>query len=361
MTQLERHSISLFKFLLGFYPKSVRNEFSEEMRDVFSARCHTAAQHSILALLNVVLKEIVDFPGVLIELHLHQLRASMIERSRLLIAYTSANHNSREAVMLKDTFEAVSRKKAITGALPLLLLGMGITFAALIRTDVWYNLPKWQLYLSAGVALTFGVIVGVGGIIAFAKGIPTWGLTWVGCTLMGATLFVQVFVSEGLEEGWLSLSPTLELILALIFFIAGFLLLIFIANRGWAQGGLFTIAVAATLGLSLFQSLTAAPFNRDDLAILAGPLSLLMCILIYFYLREPGGKRIVILVTVALTNLAIVWIASSAWESWFENRGAASPLLPLLIIVSGLLVSGPLFALVLEPIKRMTGWSRPSD
>jgi hypothetical protein len=80
----------------------------------------------------------------------------------------------------------------------------------------------------------------------------------------------------------------------------------------------------------------------------------------YIYLREPGLKRIIILGSVALTNIAIVWIASNAWESWFENRGVASPLVPLVVIVSGLLVSGPLSALILDPLSRIMGWSRPS-
>ena len=114
------------------------------------------------------------------------------------------------------------------------------------------------------------------------------------------------------------------------FFFTGLVLLFLIAWRGLPQAGLFTIAVACTMGLSLFQSLTAAPFNRDDIALFAGPLGLIFGILIYVYIIQSGIVRIVIIAGVGLVNTMVALIATNTWSSWLDNRGAPSPLLPLL-------------------------------
>ena len=148
MSVLERRCISLFNLLLKLYPLSIRRGFSEEMREVFSERCRAAAQSSMLDLLGVLLKEIFDFPGVLLGAYLEQVRASMTKHQKQFSGHPLVNPDRGEATMIKDTLEPSALNQAVAGALPPLLLGLGITFAALVRTDVWYRLPPWQLYLS---------------------------------------------------------------------------------------------------------------------------------------------------------------------------------------------------------------------
>ena len=58
---------------------------------------------------------------------------------------------------------AMDKRQVVLAALPPALLGLGIMAAALIRTDVWYRLPTWQLYLSMAVVLIPGIVVSVGG------------------------------------------------------------------------------------------------------------------------------------------------------------------------------------------------------
>lgn len=350
----------VFSLLLRFYPHAIREEFAEEMRVVFLERCQEEA-NSAWGGLMVLLHEVMDFPKALFNAHQDVIRARLkhLIHSRSM-RFTPLSGLHREGSMTpREAFEIEGRRQTVLSALPPSVLGLGVMLAALIRTDVWYRLPTWQIYLSVSVVLIAGAVVGIGGLIALVRRLPEWGLTWVGSAFMGAVLTLQVTLGEGVDEGWLTLSPIMETILGLTFFLLGFLLLLWIANRGWSRTGLFTIAVAATMGLSLFQSLTAAPFNRDDIALMAGPLGLIFSLLIYLYVTQPARTRIAILVGVGLTNAGVVFIAANAWGSWLENQGTPSPLFPLLVIVTGLLLSGPLSALILDPIKRLLGGNRP--
>lgn len=262
-------------------------------------------------------------------------------------------------VISKNRPLTMGKRQVLLAALPPLLLGLGIMISSLIRTDVWYRLPTWQLYLSVVVVMIPGIVVSLGGLRAIQKRLPDWGLTWVGTAFMGFTLFTQVFVSEGTQEGWLAITPAIELVLGITFLLTGLTLLTIIARRGWSQAGLFTIAVASTMGLSLFQSMTAAPFNRDDIALFAGPLGLIFGSLIYLYIRQSALTRIVIIAGVGFINTAVALIASNAWGSWLENRGAPSPLVPLLIILTGLLLSGPVTGLLMRWIGKLREGGNP--
>jgi hypothetical protein len=362
MSPLQRSISACYAVLLRLYPRPIRAQFADEMHGVFLEACIAASEISPWASLWALVQELMDFPQALFQAYLEVIQVRLhpgVQNGTVVRVHWDTGNWEVEMVG-HDDFKGVSKQQAFIGALPPAILGIGIMLAALIRTDVWYRLPTWQLYLSFGIVLLSGVVVGIGGLMALIKRIPDWGLTWVGCAFMGVTLFMQVTISEGLDEGWFSISPTVEIALGLAFFLVGCLLLLWTANRGWSRAGLFTIAVAATMGLSLFQSLTAAPFNRDDLALLAGPLGLLFGTLIYTYIRQAGRSRIAIIAFIGITNVAVVILASNAWQSWVENRGATSPLLPLLVILTGLLLSGPLSALILDPIKRLGGGGKPA-
>jgi hypothetical protein len=347
--------------MLRFYPRSTRTAFGEEMRGVFLEKCHAEADNSPWGCVRVLFRELIDFPKALLSAYHDALAPQWRQASHAgPLRFAGKDVVARKVGMVASEMENMIKQRAVISALPPAILGFGVMLGALTRTDVWYRLPPWQLYLSAGVVLMSGIVVGTGGLIALLRRIPDWGLTWVGCAFMGITLSTQVIVSEGVDEGWFSISPAAELGLGLAFFATGCALLLWIAARGWSRAGLFTIAAAATMGLSLFQSVTAAPFNRDDIALLAGPLGLLFSMVIYAYIFQSGKIRIAIIVGIGVVNVGVVFISASAWLSWLENRGAVSPLLPLLVIITGLLLSGPISALILDPIKRLRDWNRPA-
>ena len=356
MKTLLRILTDLYGWMVRCYPSSIRVEFGEEMRAVFRKASVDALVISRRRALVVFLAELLDWPFELLGGYLDVIsRWSRIPTRdhQAKFIFGSSAFERKITMISQERSLNMSKRQVMIAALPPLLLGLGIMLSAMIRTDVWYRLPSWQLYLSVFVVMLPGIVIGLGGLVAVIKHIPDWGLSWVGCAFMGVTLFAMVFVEEGVEEGWLSLSPTIELVIGLTLFLTGFILLILMAKRGWYRAGLFTLAVASTMGLSLFQSLTAAPFNRDDIALFAGPLGLIIAMLIYIYILNPGMIRIVMIAGVGVINTGAALIATNAWRSSFENRGAASPLLPLLVILTGLLLSGPISGLLVSPLRRL--------
>lgn len=343
----------LYRGMIYCYPKLIREQFGEEMIGVFTEANERACQQGFKAVFGFIIRELIDWPYALlhacidvIKIQYHRLRRDS-DAGVLMIGQPV---ESEIEMFVQGRLPKTNKRKSVLISLPLALLGLGIMLSALIRTDVWYRLPAWQLYLSVGVLLLPGVFVAAIALLAIIKRIPDWGLTWVGCAFMGFTLSFQVAVSEFAEEGMLSIPPAIEVILGLTFFLAGLTLLLLVATRGWARAGLFTMAVAGTMGLSLFQALTAAPFNRDDVAIFAGPLGFIFALLMYLYIGWDPGKRWLILSGFVLVNTAVVFISTNTLRPWFESSGAADPVLPLLVIITGLLLSGPLSGVLLRQL-----------
>lgn len=353
MRHLLRGLIGLYRAMVRLYPRGIREEYGQEMIDVFRDSVRHVAPSGFSSIFRLISRELLDWPSVLFQAHLDSLRGiSLIEMMPLPLSSLTAAHEKDWIMKEGNDISTMSKRQMIRSALPPLLLGLGIMGSAMVRTDVWYRLPRWQLYLSGTVVLLSGLVVGAVTLIVLFRGLPDWGLTWLGTAFMGFTLFTQVLTGEAAEEGWFSISATLEAALGLGFFFSGVLLLTMIADQGLPQAGLFTMAAAGTLGLSLLQGVTAAPFNRDDIALLAGPLGLLFASLIFLYIRRSGWERIAAFTVLGLSNIGIAIIANQAWGSWLEERGAPSPLLPLLVLITGLLISGPVFGKLLPPIKR---------
>lgn len=343
--------------MLSFYPVNVRSQFGDEMVEVFAEMCDAAERTGKWGSLKFFLREVVHWPMAVIRSYLDVLRmgkrASLHGRPSSLIAVSHSVAVGRGGEMDKlSEYSKQDGRPVIIVVLPLILLGMGIMFSALVRTDVWYRLPAWQLYLSMAVLFAPGLAVGLIGLLALFKRIPLWGITWVGCAFMGVVLTVQVFVEEMIDEGLWTMPPAVETVLALTILLVGLGLLLFMALRSLEMAGLFTAAVAGTMSLSLLQGVTAAPFNRDDLALLAGPLSLLLALLVSVYIRRPGLARWSAVGAIGLVNTATVVVTTGALRPWLESRGASTPIVPLLVILTGLLLSGPLSALLLTPLRR---------
>ncbi len=333
----------LHRGMVRCYPRPVREEFGKEMQAVFREAMASAWSSGRRAAFGLLIRELIDWPFAVFSAHFDTLadRNPSLAEKPMSEAALAGRRNTRWRISMS--------KRPFFAALPPVLLGLGIMASALIRTDVWYWLPTWQLYLSAAVPLVAGLVVAAMGLLAVLKRLPTWGVSWVGTAFMGSTLLVKVIVEEGTEEGWLLLPPLVQAALALAFLLAGGLLLLIMAKRGWEHAGLFTMAAAGTLGLSLLQSMTAAPFNRDDLALLAGPMGTLFGVLLYVYILRPGTRRIAALAGIGMLNAGVVLVTTDALESPFARRGSPSPLLPLLLIITGLLLAGPLTGVLFRP------------
>jgi hypothetical protein len=172
---------------------------------------------------------------------------------------------------------------------------------------------------------------------------------------MGAALFVKTLVEEMADEGRPLTTPAGEAAILILFLLIGGVLVGAAALRGWRRAGLVSLGLAGTLGLSLFMSISAAPFNRTDLALLAGPLGVTMAWLVYHYQRGSGGLRVGITLGMGMLNLGLILLADRVWTDWLIARGSASPLVPLLVLSAMALFVGPLAAGVLGPLQRTFG------
>lgn len=245
----------------------------------------------------------------------------------------------------------LERREIIIATLPPIILGLGITTASLITHKPWYTLPQWRLMLSIAILLASGFLIGCGAMYALFRRIPDWGYTWVGTAFMGTVLFIHTILGELSDDGNLFVTDEVGIAITLLFMLLGFIFLLFSSWRGWQRAGLFSIALSITFALSLWQAVVAAPFNRYDVAIFALPLGLLIAILIYLYFKGSDTTRVLVIFGVAVLNVFVIFIAVSAWDAWLENAGKPSPLLPLIVILTLLLVTGPIAAGIMRPIR----------
>jgi hypothetical protein len=238
-------------------------------------------------------------------------------------------------------------------ALPPLLFGVGIMTSALIVWKPWYEIPTWRLYPGAAKGrLIPAIVVGVGGAIALFRRIPDWGYTWVGTAALGSVLLIKTVAEEQADVGLYIISETVDLIIAILLLLGCLGLLIWVALRGWQQAGLVSIGFASILGVTVISLVTAAPFNHYNLALLAGPFGILMAWLTYQFAQGSSKKRVLVLLGIGILNIGAVILADSVTKTWALANQRPSFIIPLLVFITGLLISGPVLGLIGVPVRR---------
>jgi hypothetical protein len=351
-----------YAWLLRFYPSSFRDEFGDEMLEVFSDLVEEAENRNRTSVMVTFLRELRDWPRVAFIEHRQRLITSLRRTAWSNLTRPSSSllrFNTMREIMNEmnrsQQLHIDDKRVAILAGLPLLLFGLGITLHALIYQGPWYVVPAWRLILSIVIGVLPMIAIAVGAIIAIARRLPDWGWTWLGCAYMGMVLFVKTLVEEMADEGRPLTSPTGETAILILTLVIGAALILAAALRGWKRAGLLSIGFAGTLGLSMFMAVTAAPFNRTDLALLAAPLGLLMTSLIYTFTRGTDPAQYAAILGVGLVNVGLIVMANQVWTFWLADRGSSSPLLPLLVLSAISLLVGPIAGLFLRPIQRTFG------
>ncbi len=255
-----------------------------------------------------------------------------------------------------------SQRQALVVALPPLVFGLGITamFLVIVPLDrlviggasppIHVTGLSLRFAIGLAVGLIMVTVLAVGGLVAAVRRLPGWGYTWVGADLMGLLLVLMVI---GDDREFL-ISPAADIALLALFLLAGLAALTAAALRGWQQAGLVSIGLATTVGLSLCFFVTAGPFNRFDLALLAGPLGLLVAALTYAYACGADSTRIAVLVSMGLLNAALLWMAEQqVWQPWYLSHGEPGHFWPWLAVLTALLLIGPMLSLVGRPLHRV--------
>lgn len=359
MNRVQSMAVWIYRTLLCLTPKRFRQTFENEMIQVFMMGSNHAHREYSFPFC-FYYRELRDLPTLVMGEH----RSLILEKAHYRLSqitdtsfYLQKEPNKMGHTRNDDRTFDLDRREMIIASLPPIILGLGITTASLITHEPWYTLPQWRLMLSIAILLASGFLIGCGATYALFRRIPDWGYTWVGTAFMGTLLFIQTILGELSDDGKLFISDGAGIALALCFMLIGLIFLFSSAWRGWQRAGMFSIALSFTFALSLWQAVVAAPFNRYDVAIFALPLSLLIAVLIYLYFKGSDTTRILVIFGVAVLNMFVIFIAVAAWDAWLENAGKPSPLLPLVLILTTLLVVGPLAAGIMRPIRSHYGQS----
>ena len=250
-----------------------------------------------------------------------------------------------------DVLETNPRRMLIA-ALPPLLFGLGLTVTNLISMRVKVDLGDPLFLLGLGATLLPAAVIGLVALYALIKRIPPWSPSWVGFGFMGFVLFLNLLGDEQAEVGKYLLSAAGDLLLLLLLLLIGVGFLIAIGLRGWRQAGLFSLGLAGMLGITVFTSITAGPFLRHDIARYAVLVGLLMSALIYIYMRGTDMARFGVIAGTGILNLALAGIANSVWNASPFMEGRPSVILPMVVLLTAMLLSGPVTAVLIRPIKK---------
>ncbi len=336
---MKKVALWLHSWLFGFYPRDFRHEFGEEVTLTFRDVIDDAFAKGRWALLKVLLLELKDFPLAVFYAHLFAMQENTGGQTMF--------HSRAE-----KNWKIESQREAWLAALPPLVFGFGFALGMLIIREPWQNVPPWRMGLGLGMLVLACLVLAVGAFRALWQKIPNWGYSWIGYAYMGLILFIKTFAEEQADFGLPMVSPLVDQIIAVVV-LGGMALFLGIAIlHGWQQAGLLSFGYAGMMALSLFGMLTAAPIQRLDLALFILPASLLMAWLTYLYVRSDDLQKIPALLGSVLLYSGIVWLVMYAWQSWYLERGANSPILPLFVIFMILLLSGPLGGILGTPLRR---------
>jgi len=342
---------TLYGWMVQLYPPGFREAFEDEMKMVFADAATEAAARGLVPLMTLWLHELRDWPETVVSAY-----------GSWALTMRSQFNGEGGLMMVREWNEATADRpwaikgqgRAVLAALPPLIIGLGIGAGATINGGSWFDLALWQKGLLMLLTVLPVGILGVGGLVALVRSIPEWSYTWVGGTFVAATVLLKILAEERAEVGAAIVSPGVDAGIALALVLAGGVVLVIAALRGWAQAGLTSIGFVSIFGITTFSMLRAAPFQRNDLVLLAAPLGLAQALLTYVYVRGRGWgvARWLYLGAIWLLNGAPMVLAHRVWQPWLAARGRTSPVLPLLVIVTILAWAGPLAGLLGKPIRR---------
>jgi hypothetical protein len=349
----------LFMKCIRCYPNEFRLEFEEEMYSVFTEAMTELKERHFQNFLIFAFREFKDLPKNLFYEHWNHLGESlngvMPHKLGLDPIDTSGQMNRSNWMNGMDhhgDLNLSSTRQRILAALPLFLFGLGISLTSLAYDGPWYSVPTWQLIFSIAIGLLPMAVIATVGVVALFRRIPDWGLTWVGSAFMGIVIFVKTLAEELADVGQRIISAPFEIGIVILLFLAGVALLVIIGIRGWQRGGLLSIGFSVTFALSLLWALMAAPFYLDELAVWAGPISLLLAGMTYVYANTTQLIRFIILVGIGITNLASILLVNTVWNDRFPTTGGSFSPVAFILFMLAFLICGPIMGLITEPIQK---------
>ena len=326
-----------YAFLTVLYPYNFRQDFASEMQAVFQEKLISASKSGKRALWRNFWKELQGLPMAILTEYWFAFQDTFRRGIMFLITENKS-------------WRIENRRDAIIASLPPVMIGVDIALGALIVWEPWYTIPRWRLITGFATMMLPGLLIGLGGIWALMKRIPTWSHTWIGATGMGLVLLVKMIAEERADFGLPLISPVMDNVI-LVLLLLGLAAIIGIsAWQGWRHAGMVSLGFATMAGMASFSMATAAPFNRYDLALLAIPVGIIMSLLIYLFVRKGDMGRVIAIIVYGSMNAVIFLIVANIWNL---PKGSSSPVLPFLIVLTGALLIGPIAGLVGRPVRKV--------
>lgn len=243
-----------------------------------------------------------------------------------------------------------NRRIAVLAALPSLIFGSGIALSAIIIQEQHNQMVSWRLILGLSIFILFTAVIMLGGVLAIHKRLPVWGYSWSGAALMSIIIAVKTLAEERADLGLSLITPTTDIVLAVFLLVSALVLIFFAASHGWQAAGLVSIGFAAIFTLSVIAAVTATPFRRNDIAILAAPVGVLIAAVTYMYVIKDDLHRIILLVSLGIVNASSVWLVDRVWMAGVVRPSA---FWPFFIAGSLALLAGPLSGVILGLIYKI--------
>ena len=332
-TRLSIHQ-SLFSALLRFYPAEYRQEFSEEMQEVFAQATADASRSGSFSLVSLLINEALDLPLAVVRVH-RQVRSNRKDLTAATVPKTPPGLSWREllvalAVFLLPAMMILANTRTSQPG----DISAGLLFlAVMIAAGLLRGVPLWSLpYL--------GLILVVAGYLYLFQ----WIASLVSPALISnftpgpwdrSTYLLLTIISNGML--WMMLFCLTLLVVALLALLNRFQPLFSRTRQDW------TMLSYILYGESVFALLFLFENHRFERSFIIASL-LCLGVGLWFYLRSPARwKRLLAL----LGGLSLaMWIAvygatasTAAGMLTLNNlRAFNSPTGLLLLIWLGMLV-----------------------
>jgi len=196
------------------------------------------------------------------------------------------------------------------------------------RVGVWHAIPA-----------AFGLLLIGGALWGLVKGLPYWSYTWIYAVVVLVTYVLVVMA----EDRSVLVSPIMDAVIAAAILCALAAIALLAARRGPSDALMAGIGFSAAFTLVSYSAVTAAPFNRLDLALLALPAGLLFSALIAVADSGQGTTRwAAFALTLGLT-IGLMWLYSQSISGSWATSAARFATAVLRFAIAGLVIP-PLLA-----------------
>ena len=242
----------------------------------------------------------------------------------------------------KLTAITLETRKNLIAALPIILIGLGITGGCLIAGGACYEIPSWRLYSGIGFGGFIALFIGFVGVLGLTRKIPDWSIIWIAISVIGFLVLINFASSLGL--------PSFIEIAVLLFSVAtGLAIFYLISKKSWQLAGLFGIGLSTALSLILFFMATNISHDEIKIGYFDLIIGLVMSGLIFFYLKSNNQIKVLTLLVFMILNSILIFI----FDRSMLQLSHESQLLYLIVFSNGLLFSGIVLHHVIRLINRL--------